>query len=240
MAASGAPRAQGSKLLLRAVVLASIGGVGLGLLAARAWRERPHARAVAQEEETAEASSGSATELASLRRRLSKLEGESSARGQAAGSELRAEVDSAEKKAARQQLAEKVKKYYTPELEAKRFATYFDGLDQARRAEGVDPQWATAMQASVTHALAGQGAIATLAARSVECGRTLCRIELDAKDEGQKAAAVGVLLQGVAGELPTASVHVPVGSGRITAYFARPGSELPAMATPESLVAELP
>lgn len=225
---------------MRAVVLASIGGVGLGLLVARAWREQPRARAAVQEEATEEASGGGGAELASLRRRLARLEAESSARGQAAGGELRAEVESAEKVAARQQLAEKVKKYYTPELEAKLFTTYFDGLDQARRAEGVDPQWATAMQASVTRALTEQGAIATLAARSVECGRTLCRIELDAKDPSQKTAAIGEFLLGVGADLPTASVHVPVGSGHVTAYFARPGSELPAMATRESLVAELP
>jgi hypothetical protein len=222
------------------VVLASIGGVGLGVLAARAWREQPRARAAVEEAATEEGSGGGATELAALRRRLARLEGESSAREQVAGGELRADVDRAEKVAARQQLAEKVKKYYTPELEAKRFTTYFDGLDQVRRAEGVDPQWATAMQASVTHALTEQGAIATLAARSVECGRTLCRIELDAKDASQKTAAIGEFLLGIGGDLPTASVHVPVSSGPITAYFARPGSELPAMATPESLVAELP
>lgn len=223
------------------VVLAALGGVGLGLFAARTWGRPPRADGRAEEEAAAEtASDGTSADVAALRRRLARLESESAARGQAAGRELSAESSATEAAAARQRLQEKVKKHYTPELEARRFGTYFDGLDQARRAEGVDLPWAAAIQADVQRALAEKGSVATLAARSVECGRTLCRIELDAKDEGLKAAAIGELLQSVADDLPTASVHVPVGSGRVTAYFARPGTDLPAMETPEALVAELP
>lgn len=223
-----------------AAAVAALGGLGLGLLVARTGQRSPRAPASVEEAEGASTGRADDGDVAALRRRLAKLEGESAARGQAAGQGLNDEATKVAEAAARTQLQEKVKKYYTPALEAKRFTDYFAGLDRARHAEGVDPVWAATVQATVARTLAGTGSIATLAMRSVECGRTLCRMEVDAKDEGVKAAAIGELLQGVGGELPTASVHVPVGGGPVVAYLARQGTELPAMQTAEALVAELP
>jgi hypothetical protein len=133
-----------------------------------------------------------------------------------------------------------MKKNITPEQEAKMFTSYFDGLDALRLAEGVDQTWARGVDALLRGSLHGEGAIATLAARSVECGRTLCRIELQSSDPLQQRMALSELLDKLGEQLPQASVHVPPGTNHMTAYLAREGTNLPAMESPERLVADLP
>ncbi|HVZ75042.1 MAG TPA: hypothetical protein VHJ20_21820 [Polyangia bacterium] len=226
----------------RIVVLALVGGVGIGVLAARLSRPRQTAAPSAQIASPDDAANAALTEeLEALRKRVANMERSERVRGQAEGKTLGAQVeDEAHKQdeAARQ---EKVRKYYTPELEAKLFTSYFAGLDEVRRAEGVDLPWARGIEASVRKSLSGGGrAIGTLQIPSVECGRTLCRMELASTDAVTKDLALAELLQAIGPELPQVSVFVPVGSNRMTGYFARPGTDLPPMPSAEDLVADLP
>jgi hypothetical protein len=179
-------------------------------------------------------------ELAALRQRLSRLEQGEAARGQRVGSGLRADAEADAQRAARKQLADKLKKYSSPELDNKMFAGYFTTLDGVRRAEGVDLAWARDMDAFVRQGAAGNGAPASLAVQAVDCGRTLCRIELTVAEGAPKQAALAAFIMKVGPQLPQGSVHAPVGSNQVTAYFARSGTDLPPMESPEHLVADLP
>jgi hypothetical protein len=222
-----------------AIFLVVAGTLGAGV----AWkRSRPRPATQPQEaaEESAPSRAALEDELATLRRRLAKLERDDAARGQAAGAGLQAGAEEAARAAEHKAAIAKLKKYYTPELEAKMFTSYFDGLDGIRRAEGVDQAWARGVESLLRASLHGEGAVATLAARSVECGRTLCRIELQSSDPVQQRVALSELLQKLGEQLPQASVHVPPGTNHMTAYLAREGTNLPAMDSPERLVADLP
>lgn len=180
------------------------------------------------------------TEIAELRRRLARLEQGERARGQSAGEALSAETEAAAEKEARKARLAKLRQLPPAELEAKMFSRYFASLDDKRRAEGVDSLWAGDMNAQLRHGDGGSGALASLSVRSVDCGRTLCRVELTSADEESKDGAINELLRKVNGELPQASVQVTPGSNRVTAYFARNGTDLPNMESPERLVADLP
>src|SRR4051812_6816823 len=75
-----------------------------------------------------------ADELAALRERLARVERAQKAQGQTTGEELGATAREVARvtgqHAAQEALQAKVDKYYTRELEAKRFQTYFGQLDE--------------------------------------------------------------------------------------------------------------
>lgn len=195
--------------------------------------------------QTQTAGSGAATsdlseEMAALRERLARMEQSERLRGEAGGKILIAAADEAAKGAAQKQLEEKINRYYTPEFEASVFTSYFSTLDETRRAEGVDLAWGHEIQAFVRNSLRETRALSPLSAQSVECGRTLCRMELKSSEPLLKRRALTEFIQKMGPQLPQVSVFVPEGSDRMTAYFARPGADLPAMKSPEELVADLP
>ena len=92
-----------------------------------------------------------------LRRRLARLEQGEVARGQTAGQALRAETAATAEKTARKATLDKIRKHYTPALEARMFADYFGTLDEKRRAEGVDAMWAGDMSALFRRGAGGDG-----------------------------------------------------------------------------------
>lgn len=223
------------------VLVALVLGMGVGLVAARGLTPSANRTRDTTAEAAPAAGVDVGAELAALRSRVAKMEGTERGHGATAGKRLANDAEEAAREAAREQLAEKVNKHYTPELEAKRFGTYFAGLDEARRAEGVDLPFQQGIEATLRKALtSGDPALGTLRVPSVECGHTLCRFELEAGDDALKNAAVATLLDRMGPSLPTASVYTPPGSDRVVAYFAKTGSDLPPMASVEELVADLP
>ncbi|HEY0707877.1 MAG TPA: hypothetical protein VGG33_13825 [Polyangia bacterium] len=178
------------------------------------------------------------TEISELRHRLAQLEQAERARRQAAGETLRADTEARAEDEARKSRLEKLRRIPAAELEAKMFARYFASLDEKRHAEGVDAIWAGDMNALLSRGVGSVGA--ALDVRTVDCGRTLCRVELTSANEDSKEGAINELLRKIGPELPQASVHVTPGSNRVTAYLARAGTDLPNMESPERLVADLP
>jgi hypothetical protein len=226
----------------RFFLAALVMGAALGALGTRLAKPKAQTSAPAAEEgapsNNATPEATLAEELAQLRRRVASME---RARGKTEGTQLEAAAATEASQQAKEALQEKVKKYYTPQLEAKLFTSYFAGLDDLRRAEGIDLPWARGIQASVRRSLqSGSRALATLQVPSVECGRTLCRMELASTDETTKGVALSELLQSIGPELPEVSDFVPTDSNEMTAYFARPGANLPPMPSAEDLVADLP
>ena len=229
-----------NKLLAFVLVLIVAGGAWLGTRLAPG-SGHPSAQVPTEERAPGDAPNGDlGTEVAELRRRLARLEQGEVARGQTAGQALRAETAAAAEKTARKATLDKIRRHYTPELEAKMFAGYFGTLDEKRRTEGVDPMWAGDMNALFRRRAGGDGALASLNVQTVDCGRTLCRVELKSSNDVEKQLAISELLMKVSAELPEASVQVVPGSNQVTAYFARTGTELPAIQSPERLVADLP
>jgi len=230
----------------RTLGLVFVAGAALALLGTR-LAGRWHDGRAAGEAHLAEADppAAGADEVAALRERLARVEQAQKAQGQTRGEELVATAREvarvAGQHATQEALQAKVDKYYTRELEAKRFQTYFGELDERRRSEGVDLPCAAKIQAAVRRSLqGGSGALAKLTVPSAECGHTLCRLELQVSDPTAKATALGEFLNHIGHDLPTMSVFVPPDSDRMTAYFARPGSDLPPMQSVEDLVANLP
>jgi hypothetical protein len=187
-------------------------------------------------------------EVTTLRRRLAKIASE----GASTNAELSAEVLAMQRRLAEIEreraqakppaIAEadvspeaeaKPKQPNTPETEAKAFTAYFSRLDGLRRAEGVDAPWAQAMDTAVRRTLSTPGPMSSLSAQSIDCGRTLCRIELRCSNPTQKQLGLGQLLMKEGTDLPQASVFVPVDSDQVIAYFARAGVNLPAMDSAE-------
>jgi hypothetical protein len=178
-------------------------------------------------------------EIVELQRRVTRLEQAERARAQKAGEALRAETEAAAEDEGRKSRLAKLQRLPAAELEAKMFASYFASLDDKRRAEGIDPIWAGDMKALLRRAEGGAGALASLSVQSVDCGRTLCRVEITSADEDSKNGAIDELLRKLGPELPQASVQVIPASNRVTAYFARNGTDLPNMESPERLAADL-
>jgi len=179
-------------------------------------------------------------EVAELRRRLARIEQGEASRGQTLGSSLRTDAEEEARRIARKQADEKLRKYYSPELESKIFTGYFNTLDGIRRGEGVDVSWAREIDTFVHRGVQNDANLASLNVQSVDCGRSLCRVELRSSNEAQKKMALGAFIMKMGPQLPQASIHVPLGSNQVTAYFARPGAELPPMDSPDQLIADLP
>jgi hypothetical protein len=227
-----------------ALVLTFVAGAGIALVVVRSsgrWKsERVAGRADPIEETEGGSTRSGASELEALRRRIARMENTEQARGEVAGSELTKSAEEAALGASQKALKAKIDKYYTPAMEAKRFDSYFSQLDEVRRAEGVDVAWAQESQAAVRQALQGGSAmLSKLSLSSVECGRTLCRVELKSADATGKMGLTEWLAK-VGGQLPEASVFVPPEGNHMTAYLAKPGASLPAMESLEHLVADLP
>jgi hypothetical protein len=225
------------------IVTALVLGTGAGLLAAHLSSRAPRAAAPVADgaEPSPAAGADVSSELAALRARLARMEQADRARGEVTGNKLAADAESAANAAAREQLTERINRVYTPAVEAKRFGTYFAGLDNLRRTEGVDLPFQQHVHAAIEKALAsGSTGLATLKVPSVECGRTLCRVEIDSSNPALKSVAITELTAQVAGDLPTASVFVPPDSNHMVAYFAKAGADLPDMEPLDQVVADLP
>jgi hypothetical protein len=111
------------------------------------------------------------------------------------------------------------------------FGTYFQELDHLRQSQGTDREWndifTQAAQSAMHELQARQPAFAKSAIRQVECGHTLCRLEIQNDDDGLARRVQDPLIHGIGAAAPSATAYRVPETGLTRFYFARPGSDLP-------------
>jgi hypothetical protein len=116
--------------------------------------------------------------------------------------------------------------------EKEQFDLYFAGLDHVRESERKDAAWASEV-AQLTEKVAAASKLDGLALKvgKVDCGATLCRVEILFRGETFALAPRGIMafVQGVGQALPEASVFNDQDNRRAIGYFARRGTSLPRM-----------
>lgn len=111
------------------------------------------------------------------------------------------------------------------------FGAYFERLDARRAREGPDPDWGNVFVQAARSAMetlrAQPGLFAASSIAAVDCGRTLCRLEIQNDDDGAARLLQGPLIARIGEAAPSATAYVVPGTGRAVFYFARAGSDLP-------------
>lgn len=110
--------------------------------------------------------------------------------------------------------------------ERRNFGVYFGTLDKLRTAEGRDDAWSGNAETAITETLAGEDYSGSKLDR-VECGATLCRVEVRHDNEMARAHFVGTFMRAIATLVDQGSVLSQIGSNESVGYFARNGNRLP-------------
>lgn len=113
----------------------------------------------------------------------------------------------------------------TPEEEAEGFKTYFGELDLRRNAEPRDAVWQTQVERKILDVLTGE--LAGSKMQEVDCGKTLCRLEVQHRDLPAQHLFMQYFHPQLGTFLPQASLYSPPGSLTTDVYLAREGHSLP-------------
>ena len=109
---------------------------------------------------------------------------------------------------------------------------YFADLDVQLAGETRDPAWAAPTEERLRNSV--HDLRPRISVDNAQCGQTMCRVEATVSDPHDDAAALDKFISTSLALLPEAVIRDGDGPGHHVVYFARKGSEFPAMNVPEA------